>query len=653
MKRTLSSLYPLPASVFQIPLFRFTHHHFNDPEARIRQSLLSRPLLLSPLSLQNRFFIGTFVLLFFLLSLPDTTLGSGLNVSAYVPSTNLTKGEHFTLNVQVQSRETHSISQPGLPELDGLQYLSTVPRTSTSYSLVNGVSQMTYRFSYTLQATDEGAIQIPPVYLNIDGKEYATAPITLFVRPAEEKISPHPIPDATSRPEIFLELGLSEEAPVRGQQIITEVILYFRNTINVNTFHITQSWQTEGFWKEDLNESPTRRPESVILDGLSYRRAVIARYALFPTRTGELTIPPFMIRASIRQTSRYGDDFHSLFDGFGRQRSVDLKSAPRTIQVKAPPPPPADGQLISALGQFEINRTLARDRIVLGEAVDVITQIQGIGNLGLITRPTYKYPENFDTHRPQEIIRRDEEKPYVSGVKEFRDVLIARTAGTFTIPEHTLWVYNDLKRRYQRHRLPALTLEVVRDPNARITIAASDRLPIQPIRGSVTWHTSEKRSFYQDRWFRAGLLFPILLLAIGYRKYLYHKKLASDRGFYRFEHAWNNAIAILNQAHPQMEPREAYRLIYQSLSIFITDKLNLPASGLTEQEITEALLRQQADEDVAEKTRRLLVKSATIRFAPESAYADIEADIKEAHQILNLLKNHFKKTVIKETEADH
>ncbi len=565
--------------------------------------------------------------------LPADALGSDVRVSASVSSTHVAVGQQVTLNVEVLSREPRSVSRPELPELDGMQYLSSMPQTSSRYSLVDGIAQMSYRYSYAILATAEGTHQIPSVYVSVDGREYHTRPITVRIRPPGDD-GYRPQARRTQRPDMFLELELSEERPVRGQQIVAEIVLYFRNTIEVNTFHVTQSWQTEGFWREDLNRSPTRRPESIVLDGVPYRRAVLNRYALFPTRAGELNIPAFQIRASVRQSGRFRDEHSGFFDGFGQQRNVDLTTPPKAVRVQAPPTPPTDGQLISALGQFRVERTLSQDAVKLGESVDVVTEIRGSGNLGLITRPVFEYPRSFDTHRPREVIERNERSPQMSGSKQFRDVLIARNAGTFTIPENTILVYDDIRRQYERHILPALTIEVVRDPNARITIAQDHRIRLTPIRGSVTWSTPSRRTPWLTWWFWFALILPAGAFAYGYRAYHYQSRLNNDVSFSRKERAAQNANELLKTTSDITGTKEVYSVIQKAVSNYISDRTDLPNAGLSIDELAMALKNRNVRRPLVRRVRTLLEKCATIRYTPDPTARDMMSDLTEARKLI-------------------
>ena len=559
--------------------------------------------------------------------------GSDIRVSASVSSTHVAVGQQLTLTVEVISREPRTISRPDLPELDGMQYVSSLPQSSSRYSLVDGIAQMTYRYSYPILALQEGSYQIPSVYVSVDGRDYHTQPVTIRIRPPGQESS-RPVARRTQRPDMFLELEFSEERPVRGQQIVAEIVLYFRNTIEVNNFHVTQSWQTEGFWREDLNRSPTRRPESIILDGVPYRRAVLSRYALFPTRTGELSIPEFTIRASVRQSGRFRDEFSGFFDGFGEQRNVDLATPPRTLRIQAPPAPPAEGQLISALGQFQVARTLSQEVVKLGESVDVITEIRGSGNLGLITKPLFEYPPSFDTHSPREVIDRNYRSPQMSGTKQFRDVLIARNAGTFTIPQNTILVYDDMRRQYEQHVLPALTIEVVRDPNARISIAQDHRIRLTPIRGSVNWSASRQRPPWLTWWFWFALVVPAGVFAYGYQSYIYQRRLASDIPFSRRKRAAETANKVLKSASEVTGTKEVYGIIQKALNGYIADRLDLPGAGLSVEELVAELKNKKVRENLSKRVRVLLEKCATIRYSPDPSARDMMSDLGEARKLI-------------------
>src|SRR5690625_7101908 len=75
-----------------------------------------------------------------------------------------------------------------------------------------------------------------------------------------------------------------------GQQSVASIVLYFKQGMEVTSYQPTSGWRTDGFWKEELENIRQPQAESVILSGVRYRTATLLRYALFPTRSGELSL---------------------------------------------------------------------------------------------------------------------------------------------------------------------------------------------------------------------------------------------------------------------------------------------------------------------------------------------------------------------------
>src|SRR5699024_1377092 len=146
----------------------------------------------------------------------------------------------------------NNVSRPTLPTFeDGFRLLSNTPSTSRSYRYVNGQSSTSYTYSYQLIARQTGSHQIPPVSISIDGEEYTTDPIdvTIVDRSQSKKTGEE------QQPDIFVQLELSDSQPVTGQQIISDVVLYFQDGLEVNSYQPVPGWKAEGFWKEELNSS--------------------------------------------------------------------------------------------------------------------------------------------------------------------------------------------------------------------------------------------------------------------------------------------------------------------------------------------------------------------------------------------------------------
>lgn len=559
---------------------------------------------------------------------PLAAQDNGVNVEATVSDSQVYTGERVTLKLEVTSNGSKNVSRPDMPIVDGLRNISSFPSTSTSYSMVNGVSTMSYSYSWQLEAMEEGIHEIAPVSVVINGETYQTNPVSITVlneqsRPGQEEVD--------SRPDVFLKMEVSDTNPVRGQQIIAELVIYFKNDMDLSSYQVSQGWVTEGFWQEDLNEHHSARAENVLLEGVRYRRAVLRKHALFPTRKGDLKLQPYKIQANVRY-ARSGNS--NYFGGFRNStRNIDLESEELTIFVQDLPPAPG-GLFINAVGRLNVERSLSSNRINLGESVEILTEISGSGNIALVSRPDYTFPSAFDVYQPQESIDLDKRNGRISGKKTFRDVIIARKVGRYELPETRIAMYNDNSHRYETVTLPPLSMEVVRDPNAEIGYVSDGRFKVTPVTGVVRWSSSGgEKPLYRTWWFWAGLLLPLFILGGAYRVKVHRDKLNNDALFSRKQNAAIRAAASLQAAREAIsryDLKTPYTCIHQGLADFITDRCGLPPSGHSDSELTGFIRKYGVQESMAADIQKLLEKCSTIRYAPVSNADNVTNDIRKA-----------------------
>ena len=87
--------------------------------------------------------------------------------------------------------------------------------------------------------------------------------------------------------------------------------------------------------------------------------------------------------------------------------------------------------------------------------------------------------------------------------------------------------------------------------------------------------------------------------------------------------------------------REAYNLLQKALTGFISDKLNLPEAGLSNQSYISALQDEGVDMELLKNIRMLLDKCATISYAPDSSHDYLKSHVGLAESILEKLKKEL------------
>jgi hypothetical protein len=561
--------------------------------------------------------------LVFSFALTISGFAQDITVSAALTETNIFAGEPVRLDVKVSGQSINSVRQPVIPSVDGLRWLSNNTSTSQSFSYVNGRPAVSYTYGYSFIAQTPGEYTFPALSLTVNGDRYETTELTFKI------LDPRTVDtgEAERSPDIYVRLEPSTTDPVVGEQVIADIVLYFKDAIEVSSYQPSPGWKAEGFWKEELENRQRAQTTSTIINGVRYQRARLLQYAIFPTKSGELELSPFDISVQVRNRNRRRDFF-----GFGQER-MELSTLPVTIDVD--PLPPLDNATFSgAVGSFNITRSMNPQNAYVGESIEVVTTIRGQGNIPLIVKPEYEYPETLELYNPQENTTITRTNRQIGGTKIFTDILIARNEGTFEIPEARLAVYNPVRDRYSTTVLPALNIEAKRDPRAVSNNSANElRFDVQPITGLANWVVVRNEALYEKPWVWILVFLPLFVLGVGFVVKQYRDRMNNDTAFARAQKAKEKATTELEQANSATDIKAGYSHIQKALIQYITDKLNLPPAGLSNERIVSELESIGATA-ISNDVKRMLDKCDTIAYAPNATQAGLESDIRKTEELI-------------------
>lgn len=559
-------------------------------------------------------------------------------------------GERISVTVEISGSGFNNVSRPTIPEIPGeLEILNRTPSTSQSFSFVNGKSSIKYGYTYYFVARESGSFTIPAFSVKVDGTSYKANPLTLKVfdrnkAKADNSDNSNNTPAGTNEPDIYLTFDVSDTTPYNGQQILADVMLYFKSGLEVLSYQPAMGWKAEGFWKEQLESNERPKAYSTIIDGVRYRKARLAQFALFPSKTGDLELSPYKITANVRSASNRNDAFSSFFGGFNsNNRRVELETEVVKIDVRELPEI-ADAKPIGAVGNFEISRNVSSSNVFEGETIEINTTIQGTGNVPLISAPEYDLPDNLEIYQPKDQSDVNRNGKQIAGKRTFTNVVIARKPGTYTIPSAKIAYFDPGRGSYDITNLAEITVNVKVDPNGRTLVSADQTaFTIQPVLGLASWTTggggSQNLSTYW--WFWMGLITPFVLLAIGYWQKSYRDRMNSDVFFARAQNATDKAKAAMDKAYEEAEDgdiKEAYGALHKALTGYVGDRLGLPEAGLSDKQYIEKLNDNGMDQDITKQLFTILDKCSSIRYAPLTTRQDLADDIEQAKQLLSKLK---------------
>ena len=399
-----------------------------------------------------------------------------------------TKG-HLTLTVTVS--EAQDTDRPALPALTDFIVQATGSRQNMV--VAGGVIENSISYTYSLIPRRAGVLTIPPIVLHTAAGQLATQPITITVTEAKyETPRSQPAQNRSARqnaPEpFFIEAEVSKDTVYLGEQV-TYTFRYYRSAAVSETNNYTPP-QTSGFISVDL---PPQRKLTRIVNGETYR-VVEVLTAMFPTRTGDLSIGPARLRVVPDLISNLlGRDPFSIFRGQGGRpltegEPKDLATNAIRVVVRSLPTPPSGKTFSGAVGECSISSDLSSHSVSLGDPVTLTLTVSGKGRKDVVDAPVIRWPEGLETYPPTTNLQSSVRNDVVSETKVFSVALVARRQGRIVIPAPELTYFNPVNRRYETARARDLAIEVgppraglaALAPSATISAASSTIRYLKP-----------------------------------------------------------------------------------------------------------------------------------------------------------------------------
>lgn len=185
--------------------------------------------------------------------------------------------------------------------------------SSNSQTIVNGKRTRGLTMRLELLPKSLGSSVIPA--FTVAG--VSSDPITIEVVPrGTAGIEP--------RDKVFAELSVDNETPYVQEQIVLSLKIFDDGNL------ASADPVVEGNTEYQVQPLPLAREQIVDRNGVQYRVSTF-RYAVFPQQSGEITIDPIVIPASVRDKS-YGGNL-LLFNTPSRR--IELKTDPLTLSVKS------------------------------------------------------------------------------------------------------------------------------------------------------------------------------------------------------------------------------------------------------------------------------------------------------------------------------
>lgn len=575
-------------------------------------------------------------------------------------------GENFQLQFKINAEGTH-FQGPQIADFQVLNGPST--STSSSVQIINGkvTRDVSYVFTYVLKGIKEGEFTIPSAKIYVNGKEYNSNTVKIKVtKDAGSSTTPGGSSGTTAQGtdnDLFLRAYISNSTPVQGEQVIVTYKIF--TTIPVSNIDASKMSSFSGFWSKDLLANREDFPQTrEYINGKEYVVAEVKKYALFPQRSGEITIEPGELKcvAQVKSAAqrRSSDPFFDSFfnDPFfnNRYQNVEKQLFSNSIKLNVQPPPSKnkpDGYG-GAVGSFTFTSQIDKTEVKTNEAINLKFAINGTGNVELIDAPKISFPPDFEVYDPEVTNNVKVSMNGVSGSRTFNYLIIPRNPGTYTLKPVVFSYFDLTKRDYVTTTTPEYKIIVQRGEgsSSNVTYSGVSQEDIKYIGQDIRhiklppFHVKPIGTFF----FRSTTYYFLVILSVLIFSALLilwrnQVKQRSNIALLRTKKATRVSLKRLKVAKIYLtEGKETdfYVEISKALWGYISDKFNIPRSELSMDNVKERLLKKSLNDETIAELINTLNNTEFARFAPGDKSENMGKMYQEALNIISKIERELK-----------
>ncbi|MFH1958486.1 MAG: BatD family protein [bacterium] len=379
-----------------------------------------------------------------------------LKITASVSSRKISVSEQLklTISVEGQTGRAPGLTLPALPDFD--VYSSG---TSQNVSIINGRVSSVFENNYILVPKREGQLLIPSFEINYKDKKYTTSPISIEVTAAPQAAPGQP--QKLKAESFWIEQAFDKNTCYTGEPVYYTFSFFADRGLSRNPSLTLPAFG--GFLKEDL---PPPRHYNTAVNGKNYFVTEV-KLVIFPVKSGAYGFSPANLEiADAFFPSAFNDDFFADFFGRRSRRKI-LKTEPLSLQVKNLPDAGKPKNYKGDIGSFGITAQTDKKNAKVGEAVNLIVEIKGEGNISSITCPDFPEFVNFKHYEVISSQNLEKEDYKITGSKKFQTVLVPRVSGTLKIPGIEYSFFDPAKKKYEKIKTKEINIEVAPSASAK------------------------------------------------------------------------------------------------------------------------------------------------------------------------------------------
>lgn len=331
---------------------------------------------------------------------------------------------------------------------------------SSNSSWINGRSSKTVQWTLNVMAKHPGSLVVPAVKFGADESQ----PSSILVTQATANKA------VNTDDDLFLEVEANPQSPYVQSQVLYTVRLYRR--IDIAQAALNEPELSDAVI-EKLGDDSNYNTQ---INGVNYL-VTERKYAIFPQKSGALTIKPLMLTAEVMASNR--PNFNGFFNSqMTKTRKISSKSV--TLEVKPAPSTFTGQHWLSAEElilkeewsgdnqQMKVGEPLTRTLTLLAKGTTV-GQLPEL-NIGKIDAQLKTYPD-------QPVLREQKKPEGLIAFREEKIAIIPSKAGFYKLPAIEIPWFNSQSQKMEIAKIPETTITALEAAGTLPDMAA----PVAPM----------------------------------------------------------------------------------------------------------------------------------------------------------------------------
>ncbi len=252
--------------------------------------------------------------------------------------------------------------------------------------------------------------------------------------------------DVNEREAFFIYLDIDKKEVYEGQQITANWYIYTRG--NLESIDRAKFPDLKGFWKEIIEEVPNLQFTDEIVNGVRFKKGLLASHGLFPIKAGVAVVDEFKIKGKVRLPTQFG---------WGQLSEYTRASKRTAIKVLPLPTEGKPHSFSGAVGQFQIQTQVDGLQFPANQPFTLKVRFEGSGNAKLIELPPIEWPAGLEVYDTK-----SESKFFKNGqsYKEFEILLVPKNKGDVKIPQIMFSYFDPEEKKYVSKSTESLDLKI-------------------------------------------------------------------------------------------------------------------------------------------------------------------------------------------------